>query len=219
MPASESRSRGGRGPPRSLLVVGARGRQVEQQRRRGVQGQAVGHHVVGAHDDRDGVDPVAAVVVRVQVALHDVQVPQRVRCVHRLAQQSVHEAAQLVVATLAGQADMAGVALQVEVLVVDPAGVRQVAGHRHDALAEAGQLREAVRHVGAQRVDRQLSRGVAQRRVLEEAERADLELGARRLCVEQHRVLGAERLAHRGLRGRRRAPGPTPTWGPGSSMP
>ena len=163
-----------------------------------MQREPVGHHVVGAQQQRDSSDRLTR---ELEVRVDHVEVPERMRRVERAGQELADEAAQLFGPGRRIEGHDTGVAGDVDVLVVDPAGGRQVAADRRDPLAEPGQRGESSGDVLAQLGDPQPAATVAQRLRLEPAERPDLQLGARRFGVQEGGILRAERLAGRPRRG------------------
>ena len=150
-----------------------------------MEGEAVGHHVMGTNEDCDDV--------RFD-RLDGVDVPQRVGGVHRPAEQVGHERPETGDPSRRGQLHVRCVAGDVEVGVVHPDRCRCVGEHGRDPLAEARQRVEAGFDVRSQLGDAQASAFVAKRCRLEEAQRADLQLRATRLRAQQRDVFGAQRL-------------------------
>ncbi len=150
---------------------------------------AVDGGVVELREDRVGARGHAFDVVE---ALDHVHLPERAVEVQRARGQPRDGDRQLAAVGGLGQADVADVELEVEVLVLDPVGVVEVQRHAHEAAAEDRRACEAALEVGEDVLEADL----AARRGRRVVDRDHAAVGGPVLVVEvhEHRVVRVELL-------------------------
>ena len=152
-------------------------------------GLAVDRRVVDLEHEAEAAVRHALDVVE---ALDDVELPQRLRQVERAGVEAGRLDAELPPVAGPGQGDLADVVLEVELAVLDPVRVVEVAGHPHDLLAERpGEVQaglEVVEHVGERHLAARRGRRVV------DADRRDVRRRVRPLAVDERGVLATELL-------------------------